>query len=96
MKVDNALIDKLAHLARLTFSETEKQEIQQDLQQMLHLVDKLGELDVEGVEPLVYVNEQNNVLREDVNRPSFDEQSILQQAPNANDQFFRVPKVIDK
>ena len=96
MKVDQALIDRLAHLARLEFSANEKKEIQSDLQQMLNMVDKLGELDLEGVEPLVYISKEINVFREDIPGTPFDKSAILKQAPNANDDFFLVPKVLNK
>jgi len=96
MKVDEALIDRLAHLARLEFKPVEKKEIQSDLQQILNMVDKLGELDLDGVEPLVYITDEINVLREDVVGEPFNKSDILNQAPQANQDFFRVPKVLNK
>ena len=62
MEVNDALIDKLAHLARLKFNEAEKQEIKNDLQRMIVFVEKLNELDLENVEPLLYMSGEINVL----------------------------------
>jgi len=96
MKVDDALINKLSHLARLEFNDAEKKEIAKDLQQILNLVDKLEELDLEGVEPLVYISDNTNILREDLPKKDIDKSMVLKQAPKANSDFFRVPKVIEK
>jgi len=94
MEVNDAMIDKLAHLARLEFNETEKQEIKTDLQRMIVFVEKLNELDLEGVEPLLHMSEEINVLREDEVKGSVDRSEALKNAPSHDDQFFKVPKVI--
>ena len=59
------MVEKLAHLARLQFQESEKQEIKNDLQRMIVFVEKLKELNLEGVEPLLHMSDEVNVLRED-------------------------------
>ena len=66
MQVDDALIEKLAELSMLRFSEAEKEEIKADLQKMIGFIDKLQELDTTGVEPLMHMTEEVNVLRDDV------------------------------
>ncbi|MFT6175212.1 MAG: aspartyl-tRNA(Asn)/glutamyl-tRNA(Gln) amidotransferase subunit C, partial [Cryomorphaceae bacterium] len=58
MIVDNALIDKLANLSKLEFDEESKERIKKDLTRMLAFVEQLNELDTEGVEPLIHVNEE--------------------------------------
>src|SRR5678816_4544879 len=65
MEVNDALIDKLAHLARLKFEDSEKEEIKNDLQKMIAFVEKLNELDTTGVEPLLHMTDEINSLRED-------------------------------
>ena len=65
MDVNDALIDKLAHLSRLEFTESEKEEIKSDLEKMIGFIDKLNELDTTGVEPLLHMSENVNVLRKD-------------------------------
>ncbi|MGH2646612.1 MAG: Asp-tRNA(Asn)/Glu-tRNA(Gln) amidotransferase subunit GatC [Ginsengibacter sp.] len=65
MNVNNELVNKLANLARLEFNTQEKEEIKKDLQQMIGFIDKLNELDTTGVEPLLHMSDNINILRED-------------------------------
>jgi aspartyl-tRNA(Asn)/glutamyl-tRNA(Gln) amidotransferase subunit C len=94
MEVNDALIDKLAHLARLKFDASEKEEIKKDLQKMIAFVEKLNELDTTGVEPLLHMNDETNVLREDEVKGSIKREDALKAAPVHDEQFFKVPKVI--
>lgn len=94
MKVDDAMFDKLAHLSRLQFNETEKAEIKNDLQRMIGFVEKLNELDLDGVEPMLFMNDDVNVLREDEIKGSISRDEALKNAPLHDEQFFKVPKVI--
>jgi aspartyl-tRNA(Asn)/glutamyl-tRNA(Gln) amidotransferase subunit C len=96
MEVNDALVDKLANLARLQFDTTEKQGIKNDLQRMIQFVEKLNELDTTGVTPLLHMSEQVNILRDDEVRGSVSRAEALQNAPVHDDQFFKVPKVIKK
>jgi aspartyl-tRNA(Asn)/glutamyl-tRNA(Gln) amidotransferase subunit C len=96
MEVTDATIDKLAHLSRLQFNETEKAEIKTDLQRMIAFVEKLNELNLDGVEPMLFMSEEMNVLREDEIRGSISREEALKNAPLHDDQFFKVPKVIKK
>ena len=96
MEVTTELIDKLAHLARLKFSDEEKESLKKDLGQMIGFIDKLNELDTEGVEPLLHMSSRVNVLREDVVKGSVSREEALLNAPQKNDSFFLVPKVIKK
>jgi aspartyl-tRNA(Asn)/glutamyl-tRNA(Gln) amidotransferase subunit C len=96
MEVNEALVNKLAHLSRLQFNETEKEEIRNDLQRMIVFVDKLNELDLDGVEPLLFMSEEVNVLREDEIKGSISREEALKNAPLHDEQFFKVPKLIKK
>ena len=96
MELNDTLVDKLAHLARLEFNNTEKQEIKTDLQRMIAFVEKLNELDLNGVEPLLHMSDRINVLREDEIKGSVDRETALKNAPLHDDKFFKVPKVIKK
>ncbi len=96
MEVNDAMVDKLAHLSRLSFNEDEKQEIKKDLQRMIAFVEKLNELDLEGVEPLLHLSEETNVLREDIVKGSVSREEAIKNAPLHDQQFFKVPKVINK
>jgi len=94
MEVNDALVDKLAHLARLKFDAAEKEEIKKDLQKMIAFVEKLNELDTTGVEPLLHMSDEINVLREDEVKDSISREEALKTAPLHDKQFFKVPKVI--
>jgi len=95
MNIDEKLISRLEHLARLELSDTEREGIQKDLNNILGMVEKLNELDTDKVEPLVYVSEAQNVLREDKVNHQIPRQKGLQNAPQQNGEYFEVPKVID-
>lgn len=96
MEVNDQLIDKLANLARLQFNPEEKDAIKSDLQRMIQFVEKLNEVDTTGVEPLLHMSEQVNVLRDDVTGGSIPTAEGLKNAPVHDEQFFKVPKVINK
>lgn len=96
MEVNDALVDKLAHLSRLQFNEQEKAEIKKDLQNMIGFVEKLNELDLEAVEPMLFMSDEVNVLREDDIKGSVSRSAALKNAPLHDQQFFKVPKVIKK
>jgi aspartyl-tRNA(Asn)/glutamyl-tRNA(Gln) amidotransferase subunit C len=96
MEVNDALVDNLANLARLSFSEQEKAEIKGDLQRMIAFVEKLREVDTSNTEPLLHMSEAMNVYREDTVQGSMNKQEALDNAPAADDNYFKVPKVIKK
>ncbi|HEY0066387.1 MAG TPA: Asp-tRNA(Asn)/Glu-tRNA(Gln) amidotransferase subunit GatC [Flavisolibacter sp.] len=96
MEVTDALIDKLARLSMLQFSEGEREEIRNDLQKMIGFVDKLKELDTTGVEPLLYLSDARNVLREDAVGDVLPRQEALRNAPMHDGVYFKVPQVIQK
>ena len=96
MEVNDALIDNLSNLARLEFNTVEKEAIKHDLQRMIQFVEKLGELDTTGVEPLLHMSPETNVLREDTLQGSVSREAALANAPATDGTYFKVPKVIRK
>lgn len=96
MEVNDALIDNLSNLARLEFNAADKEEIRKDLQRMILFVEKLGELDTTGVEPLLHMSSETNVLREDIRQGSVSHEAALANAPATDGTWFKVPKVIRK
>ncbi|HOZ85316.1 MAG TPA: Asp-tRNA(Asn)/Glu-tRNA(Gln) amidotransferase subunit GatC [Niabella sp.] len=96
MEVNEVLVDKLAHLSKLSFTEQEKKDISKDLQKMIGFVEKLNELDLKDIEPLMHMSDEINVLREDVVTGSISREEALRNAPATEGQFFLVPKVIKK
>ena len=96
MTIDNKMVDHLAHLARLEFENESKTEIISDLNKILSFVEKLNELDTENVEPLIYMTDENNVMREDEVILTITQQEALKNAPQKDSDYFKVPKVIEK
>jgi aspartyl-tRNA(Asn)/glutamyl-tRNA(Gln) amidotransferase subunit C len=96
MEVNDTLVDKIAHLARLQFDVGEKASIKADLHKMIAFVEKLNELDTTGVQPLLHMSDNVNILREDEVKGSISSQDGLKNAPLHDTHFFKVPKVIKK
>ena len=94
MQVDEQLILRLEKLARLQLSEEERELIQGDLNKVLEMVDTLKEINTDNVEPLVYMNEEVNVLREDIVKNQVPREDALRNAPAEDGTYFKVPKVI--
>jgi aspartyl-tRNA(Asn)/glutamyl-tRNA(Gln) amidotransferase subunit C len=96
MKIDNELVDRLAELSKLEFNEAEKEKLKADLQGVLNLVEKLEEVNVDGVEPLIYMTDEVNVLRKDAVKDTVTKPEALQNAPQKDSDYYKVPKVIKK
>ena len=96
MEVNDELVNNIAKLARLEFKDDEKEEIKLDMQKMIAFIEKLNELDTTGVEPLLHMSENVNVLREDEVKGSITREEAFLNAPNHDEQFFKVPKVVKK
>jgi aspartyl-tRNA(Asn)/glutamyl-tRNA(Gln) amidotransferase subunit C len=94
-KIDIKTVDEVAHLARLEFSEDGKAEILNDMNRMLAFVDKLNEMDTNGIEPLIYMTDEVNALREDEAKDTLTQKQALKNAPKKDSDYFKVPKVID-
>ena len=96
MKIDKDTVDKIAHLARLEVSEQEREELIADMNEILSFMDKLNEVDTTSVEPLIYMTDEVNVLREDIVQHPITHEEALRNAPNHDETFFLVPKVIKR
>ena len=96
MNIDKDTVEKIAHLARLEFDEKEKAQIINDMNNMLTFVNKLNEIDTSNVEPLIYMSDEVNVLREDEMKQDITQDEALKNAPKKDSDYFKVPKVIDK
>ncbi|GLR16246.1 Asp-tRNA(Asn)/Glu-tRNA(Gln) amidotransferase subunit GatC [Portibacter lacus] len=95
MEINDELINKLEHLSKLSLSEAEREIMKKDLGNILQMVDKIQEVDTSNVEPLMHVNEDVNVLREDVARNEITNEEALRNAPSSSAPYISVPKVID-
>ncbi len=96
MEVTPELVDKLAQLARLEIKPDEKEKLLKDMQQMIGFIEKLNELDTTGIEPLVHLTTEINILRNDEVKTTATREEALQNAGLKNEAFFMVPKVIKK
>lgn len=95
MKVNNKLVEHLAHLSRLDFDDDSKEKMKFDFEKMLDFVAKLEEVDTDNVEPLSYMSSELNVLREDKVVQVLNQEQALKNAPVNDTDYIRIPKVID-
>jgi len=96
MIIDKDTVEKVATLARLELAEDEKDKMIQDMSKILDFMAKLNELDTTGVEPLIYMTDEVNVLREDVVKQEITTEEGLENSPKHTDEYFLVAKVIEK
>ncbi|MBT8326921.1 MAG: Asp-tRNA(Asn)/Glu-tRNA(Gln) amidotransferase subunit GatC [Bacteroidia bacterium] len=96
MIIDDKRVEELAHLARLEFNEEQKTAIKSDLERIIDFCDQLKEVDTTNVEPLIYVNNEYNVFREDIVEQPLPKDKALKNAPSKDSDYFKVPKVITK
>lgn len=96
MKIDDALVNRLAELSKLRFDDASREAVKEDLTKIFTLVEKLQELDTDNVEPLIYLNEDVNVLRPDEPKRDYSKEEALKNAPDKDSDYFKVPKVLKK
>ncbi|MHC4698425.1 MAG: Asp-tRNA(Asn)/Glu-tRNA(Gln) amidotransferase subunit GatC [Planctomycetota bacterium] len=94
--LDEAAVRHVAHLARLEISDEEVRRYADQLSAVLGYVDQLNELDTTDVPPTTHAVPLSNVFRDDAVRASLDAECALSNAPQQQDGFFRVPKVLDQ
>ncbi len=87
-------VEHVAALARLSFSQDEKERLTHELNEILQYMEQLNSLDTSTVEPLSHVIQLQNVFREDEIRPGVSREDALKNAPVHSEKFFKVPKVI--
>lgn len=93
-RIDDETIENVCILAKLSLSEDAKKTAMDDMQKMLDYVDKLNELDTEGVEPLTHIFGDENVFREDEVTNGDEKEAMLANAPKAKEWQYQVPKTI--
>jgi aspartyl-tRNA(Asn)/glutamyl-tRNA(Gln) amidotransferase subunit C len=96
MKIEKETVKHIAHLARLNFNENEILKVQEDLEKITDFMDKLNELNTDEIEPLIFMSEEINVLRNDVAAVSISQDEALKNAPKKDSDYFRIPKVLNK
>jgi aspartyl-tRNA(Asn)/glutamyl-tRNA(Gln) amidotransferase subunit C len=95
MKIDKETLNKIAHLSRLEIAEEDAEKMMRDMSNMVTFVEKLNEVNTDGVEPLTTMSHEINALREDVPKVDLTHQQVLQNAPKKDADYFRVPKVLE-
>lgn len=95
MSISIEEVHYIASLARLRFSEEEEERLAGQMSRILEYMEQLNELDTTGVPPMAHVLDLTNVFREDDARTRITREEALRNAPDADDEYFRVPKVID-
>jgi len=95
MKIDINTLRKISHLARLEFDEKGTEKMIQDMTKILDWVEKLKEVNTEGVEPLTTMSSEVKVLREDFVGEHLSHEKGLKNAPQKDSDYFRVPKVME-
>ena len=95
MKIDKETLDKIAHLSRLEIDEKDAEKMMQDMSNMVTFVEKLNEVNTDGIEPLTTMSHEINALREDEPKVDLTHQQVLQNAPKKDADYFRVPKVLE-
>tara|TARA_B100000795_G_scaffold196705_1_gene150753 strand:- start:203 stop:493 length:291 start_codon:yes stop_codon:yes gene_type:complete len=96
MEVNNKLIQDLSRLAKLNFDEKSTKKMKLDLEKIISFVDKLSEIDTKGIEPLIYLSKEVNVLRLDEIKHEVSQENSLRNAPQKDSDYFKVPTVLRK
>ncbi|MFN5033007.1 MAG: Asp-tRNA(Asn)/Glu-tRNA(Gln) amidotransferase subunit GatC [Flavobacteriia bacterium] len=96
MKITEEIVDHIAHLARLEFEGEKKEAIRKDMENIISFMDKLNEVPTDNVEPLIFMNDEVNKLREDVSEETITQREALKNAPKKDSDYYRIPKVLDK
>ena len=95
MSVSEKEVRYVANLARLQLSEEDVKNLALDMNKILGYMDLLNELDTSEVEPLEHVIDMDSRLRIDEAKPTISHEEALKNAPDADSDYFRVPKVIE-
>ncbi len=97
MKIDRETLTRIAELARLDLGDdAQRSALMQDMQRVIDLVEKLNEVDTAGIEPLIFMTDEQDVLREDVASMEISKNEALSNAPVKDSDYFKVPRVVDK
>ena len=96
MEITDKKINEIANLAKLEFNDNEKIKIKNDLKKIVNFFDKLSEVNTENVEPLIYMSDFKNKLREDLVKQEISKEDALKNAPDKDSDYFKVPKFIKK
>lgn len=94
MSISREEVEKVSLLGRLLLSEDELDKMTAQMGDILQYMELLSEVDTEGVEPMAHALDVSDVFRDDRVRPSLDRREALSNAPNRDDECYRVPAVL--
>ena len=92
--INEQTIQHLSNLCKLEFSDNEKTQIIEDLNNILNFIDKIKKVDTSDVEPLIYMSDRNNIFRNDSETQSTSQKDALNNSPSNSSKFFVVPKIL--
>jgi aspartyl-tRNA(Asn)/glutamyl-tRNA(Gln) amidotransferase subunit C len=93
--MDKKIVRTICYLARLEIDEDKAQKIEKDLKTIIELIGGLSSIDTTNIEPLYSPLEKTALKHEDILNSDNQKQKFLQNAPNANDDYFLVPRVVE-
>ena len=96
MQISEETIEHIAHLAKLRFEGDAKVAIREDLDKIIGFMGKLSEIPTDNVDPLIFMSDEVNVLRDDEPEVTVTKDQALKNAPKKDSDYFKVPKVIDQ
>ncbi|MEY3084130.1 MAG: hypothetical protein RL037_310 [Bacteroidota bacterium] len=96
MQISEDTILHIAKLARLEFRGEELEAIRKDMEKIIGFMDNLSAIDTSHVEPLIFMSDERNVLRDDIASTTVSKDEALMNAPKKDSDYFRIPKVLDK
>lgn len=96
MIVNDELIDKLSHLSRIELKMEEREEMKFELEKMVGFINKLNELNTDGVNPLIHMSTNQDIFRKDEVFGEIPHEEVFENIPSHQGEFFKVPKVIQK
>lgn len=96
MKITEKEIDRLAELSKLQFDDEDKKAIAGDLDKIIAFIEKLNAVDTDNVEPLLFITDEVNVLREDDVKIEVTQKEALKNAPLKDSDYIKIPKVLNK
>jgi len=95
-KISEQEVKKIAELSRLSLSSDELKKRTEDMNNIIHYMDTLNEIDTDDVDELYNVHDMNNALRDDSFEESLDKKDVLKNSPSSNDDYIEVPLTVKK
>ena len=96
IKVDDKLVTNLSKLAKLKFDKNSSEKMKSDLRKMLEFIDSISQINTDKVDPLIYLSDEVNVLRNDIITNEISQKDALKNSPQNDSDYFKVPTVLKK